>query len=243
MLRWDHSESGRCLDRFAGCAKRLAIGRAALPHLLLLPALLALPAVARGGEALVASVRPSDIHRSGCSVHLGASDARGIGDVTADCSWPLLPERVIAIVGDQDGIDEVLSTVSESTRLPDGRVVQVHTLGWAIADRQVTLRFRGWALPDGGHRIDFRRARAQQRLGAGRVQVALERGWWEIRPDGAGGTRLRYALRYDAGGNLPPWIVRSFQKAGVARSLAEVRRAAEVAERRAPAAPVAAGPR
>ncbi len=68
------------------------------------------------------------------------------------------------------------------------------------------------------------------------LQIPLDEGWWEIRPDGVGGTRLRYAVRYDAGGNLKPWIVRRFQKAGINRSMEEIRLAAESA------LPVSAGP-
>jgi hypothetical protein len=226
------SGSRRGLDRFAQRTRRLALGCAAL---------LALPAMSSSREAQRGSARPDDAGGSGCVVRVGEKDASGIAEVTADCWWPILPERVIAIVRNQDDIDEVLSSVSESTLLPDGRVVQVHAMGWPVADRQVTLLFRGHALLDGGHRIEFRRARDQQRLRDGAVQIALDQGWWEVRPDGEGSTHLRYGVRYDAGGNLQPWIVRKFQKTRIARSLEEVRRAAEFAGRPAPTRPVTAG--
>lgn len=226
------SRSRRGLDRFARRNRRLALGCAAL---------LALPAISSGREAQGGPARPDDAGGSGCFVRAGVKDASGIAEVTADCWWPILPERVIAIVRNQDEIDEVLSSVSESTLLPDGRVVQVHTMGWPFADRQVTLLFRGQALLDGGHRIEFRRAREQQRLRDGAVQIALDRGWWEIRPDGEGATHLRYGVRYDAGGGLQPWLVRRFQKTRIAQSLEEVRRAAECAGRPTPTPPVTAG--
>lgn len=220
MPETDHPRSGRSFHRSAQRRRRLALGWAAL---------LALPAVSSGGETELASIRPGDVGRSGCVVHMGAKDANGIAEVTADCWWDILPERVIEIVRNQDDIDEVLSSVSESTVLPDGRVVQVHTMGWAVADRQVTLLFREYALLDGGYHIDFSRARDQQRLREGTVQIALDRGSWEIHPYGEDATHLRYKVRYDAGGNLQPWMVRKLQRARIAQALEELRRAAELA--------------
>lgn len=167
--------------------------------------------------------------RDGCVVRLVAEHANGPAEVTADCRWAVAPERVIRVVREQGRIDQVLSLLSESTVLPDGRVVQVHSPGWMFADRQVTLRFEPRLLADGGYRLDFRAAREQERLGKGRVSIARDEGFWQVRPDGDGGTHLRYAVLYDAGGSLKPWLVRSFQKSGVARSMAEIRRAAQLA--------------
>jgi hypothetical protein len=231
MPQMDHPGSGRSFHRFAQRRKRFALGWAAL---------LALPAASSGGEAQVASIRPGDVGRSGCLVHMGAKDTNGIAEGTADCWGPILPERVIEILRNQDDIDKVLSSVSESTMLPDGRVVQVHTMGWAVADRQVTLLFREYALLDGGYHIDFRRASDQRRPREGTVPIARDRGWWEIPPYGEDGTHLRYKVRYDAGGNLRPWIVRKWQRGRIAQALEEVRRAAELAERQRHTPPIAA---
>jgi len=196
------------------------------PFLVLL-ALSALSAAASGDEEQMASNRPGGLVRDGCVMQVADADAHGIAEVSADCRWPVAPERVVEIIRNNDDIDEVLSSVSDSRVLADGRVVQVHAMGRLVADRQVTLRFHSREFDDGGVRIDFESAREQHRLGEGRVQIALDEGSWEIRPDGLGGTRLRYAVRYDAGGSLKPWIVRGFQKAGINRSMQEIRLAAE----------------
>jgi hypothetical protein len=188
-------------------------------------------------------VVPIDDTRTGCAVSSGGADGGGVDPVTADCRWPIPPETVIETVRNQGDIDQVLSFVSESSVLRDGRVMQVHRMGRGLADRQVTLRFQAYALPDGGLRLDFRRAREQESLRDGRVQVARDRGWWEVHPDGRGGTHLRYSVRYDPGGSLQPWLVRRFKKAGIARSMREVRRAAELATPPAPTPPIASGPR
>lgn len=196
-------------DRFVVHAKRLAL--AWIPLLFLQTA------------AFAEDRRPEH----GCLVRTDDVDEGGVAEVSADCRWPIPPEYVVGIVRDQDAIDEVLSSLSESTLLPDGRVFQVHSMGWVAADRQVTLRFRTHRLADDGLRSDFERAAEQQPLAPGRVQITLDRGWWEIHPDGRGGTHLRYAVCYDAGGNLKPWLVHRFQKAGVALSMEELRLAAE----------------
>lgn len=165
--------------------------------------------------------------RLGCVIRLSESDARGAAGATADCRWALPYTRVAAIVHDQEKIDAVLSSVADSSVLPDGRVLQVHSLGFGTADRQVTLDFQIRELPKAGIRLDFRRAASQEPLGRGRVAIAVDEGFWQVRSDGPDHTQLRYRVRYDPGGRLEPWLLRRFLRSGVTRSLEEVRRAAE----------------
>lgn len=193
---------------------------------LLAAALFALLAPEAAAES-PAKTHPDDILQAGCAVHMAEADAEGIAEVTADCRWPVPPRRVAEVVLDQEAMDDVLSTVSESRVLSDGRVLQVHSMGWGVADRQVTLDSRQRELPEGGLRIEFDRAPVQEPLGEGRVQILVDEGYWEIVGDGAGGTHMRYGVRYDPGGNLKPWLVRKFQKSGVAQSMEEVREAAQ----------------
>jgi hypothetical protein len=170
--------------------------------------------------------------RAGCVVRMGDDADPGIVELSAECHWPVAHERVVEIVRDHDGVDAVLSSIAESTVLSGGRVLQVHRMGWGIAERQVTLRYRLRELEGGGLRVDFRRAQRQEPLAEGRVEIPLDRGEWRIRPDGAGGTRLRYAVRYDPGGSIRPWLVRRFAKSGIVRSMQEIRQAAERADAR-----------
>ena len=162
-----------------------------------------------------------------CTVRVVGKDARGVAEIAATCLWPVPHGRVEEILRDQGNIDDVLSSVSESTLLADGRVLQVHSLGFGIADRQVTLAFRIESLEDSGIRLHFRRAPLQEHLQKGRVEIRVDTGFWQVSSDGGGGTRLDYSVRYDAGGHLEPWLVARFMRSGVERSMAEVRRAAE----------------
>lgn len=160
--------------------------------------------------------------RAGCRVRTTQVDARGIATVAADCHWQRTPEAVLGVLRDPAKLGAALSSLGECKRLPGGRVLQVHTVGWPLDDRQITLDWRETALPDGGVRFDYTRAAQQEPLGDGRVAILEDAGFWEIRGDGAGGTKLAYSSRYDAGGNLKPWVVRRFQKDGIATSLEEL---------------------
>jgi Polyketide cyclase / dehydrase and lipid transport len=176
-----------------------------------------------------AEIQPSDareVERAGCRIRTARVDAGGIATVSADCRWQLAPEAVVATVRHPERLGDALSSLRECTRLPDGRVLQVHKIGWPLGDRQVTLDWRETGLPDGGIRLDYRRADRQEPLAEGRVAIVEDEGLWVIRPDGTGGTRLSYTSRYDAGGSLKPWVVRRFQKDGIATSLEELRAAA-----------------
>jgi len=165
------------------------------------------------------------IERAGCRVHTEAIDARGVATVAAECHWAVATEAVLATLRNPAKLGAALSSLAECRRLPDGRLLQVHAVGWPLEDRQVTLDWREAALEDGGLRIHVQRAEQQEPLVAGRSAILESEGRWEIRPDGAGGTKLSYHSRYDAGGNLKPWLVRRFQKNGVATSLEELRSA------------------
>lgn len=179
------------------------------------------------GHAALGETGPGDqVEHAGCHFRTVAEGSGRVASLSARCDWSVPPSRVIAVLSDPEGAAGVLSAVQESRLLPDGRLLQVHSLGWPIADRQVTLDWNERHLPDGGLTIDFGRSARQEPLGAGRVQILEDEGRWEVRAGGEAATELRYRVRYDAGGQLDPRLVRRFQRDGVARSLEEVRRAA-----------------
>lgn len=196
-----------------------AVASAFVASALLITLAAAASAEASGDDA-------QNISRAGCVIRTTEIDARGIATVAAECHWPLAPEAVLATLRDPEKLGVALSSLGECKRLPDGRILQVHTVGWPLDDRQVTLEWRETPLADGGVRIEYRRAEQQEPLAAGRVAILLDEGHWEIRAVGQGAMTLSYSSRYDAGGNLKPWVVRRFQKDGIATSLEELRAAA-----------------
>jgi hypothetical protein len=164
---------------------------------------------------------------SGCAIALARTDAGGVATYSAECRWPVAPRFVAAIIGDPKQIEAASTSLVESTKLADGRVLNVHSPGWPIDDRQSTLAIEKTPLPDGGLLLAYALAREQVPLGAGRVQARRDDGRWEIRSDGGGGTLLRYETTYDAAGGLPVSLVQRTVRRSVAESLAELRAAAE----------------
>lgn len=187
-------------------------------HRLLLALLLATPAAARAGEE--------------CAIELARVDA-GVGTFVARCRWAVAPRFVAGIVGDSRRVAEASTSLAESRKLPDGRVVNVHSPGWPISDRQSTLAIEKTPLADGGLVLAYRLAPQQEPLGRGRVQALRDEGRWDIRGDGAGGTSLRYESRYDPGGDLPLGLVRRTVRSSLEESLGEILAAARAAEERA----------
>jgi hypothetical protein len=186
---------------------------------------LALAIAAAAGAAAQPLERGAEIRRAGCRVYTESVDTNGVATVTAECRWPLELSAVLATLRNPQKLTAALTSLGDWRRLPDGRVLQVHRVGWPLADRQVTLDWRERALPTGGIRFEYRRAARQEPLGKGRVGIREDEGRWEIRPDGERGTRLVYTSRYDAGGALKPFLVRRFQRHGIASSLEELRTA------------------
>ncbi|MCO4770003.1 MAG: hypothetical protein KDA24_08210 [Deltaproteobacteria bacterium] len=162
--------------------------------------------------------------RADCSISVGDKDADGRNLVIADCVWPIASSKVIAAVKAVQDHDDYLSSVKESTVLPDGRVFQIHEAS-GIADRQITLTYTNKDLPDGGFVTSWTRADSQEPLREDVVDAPLDDGKWEVHPDGDG-SKVIYHLRYDAGGKVPNWLVQSFQKGGIADIVEQMREAA-----------------
>ena len=181
-------------------------------------ALLLIPAAAHAQDRKVVA------ERAGCSVSVGDRDADGNDLIVAECVWPVAADKVIKAVKTPENHDSILASVEESTRLADGRVLQVHYAS-GISNRQVTLQFTDQTLPDGGFKTSWTRATQQEPMRDGLVDVPVNDGFWEVHPDGAN-SKVTYSLRYDAGGKVPTWLVRNFQKGGISDLVEEMRTAA-----------------
>jgi hypothetical protein len=168
---------------------------------------------------------------AGCKIALTGTDAEGIGTYSSECHWPVAAHQVAEIIGDRRRLADASSSLAESTKLPDGRVVNVISVGWPIDDRQSTLTIEKTPLPDGGLLLSYTLAPVQVPLGPGRVQTRRDDGRWEIRSEGGSGCLVRYATSFDAGGNLPLSFVQRAMPQRVAKSLREVRAAAEASAR------------
>jgi hypothetical protein len=180
-----------------------------------LAVLLLTPTAADAGERKVVA------ERAGCSISVGDRDADGNDLIIADCVWEIPAEKVIKAVKAPEKHDEYMASVEESTKLADGRVLQVHFAS-GISNRQITLDFTDKDLPDGGFKTSWTGSAKQEPLRDGLVACPLSDGHWEVHPDGAN-SKVQYSLRYDAGGSVPTWLVRNFQKGGIADLVEEMK--------------------
>ena len=171
--------------------------------------------------AAEASERKVVAERAGCSISVGDRDADGNDLIIADCVWDISADKVIKAVKAPEKHDEYLSSVEESTKLADGRVLQIHYAA-GISNRQITLTFTDKDLPDGGFKTSWTGSAKQEPLRDGLVVCPLSDGHWEVHPNGTG-SKVVYSLRYDAGGKVPTWLVRNFQKGGIGDLVEEMK--------------------
>jgi hypothetical protein len=178
---------------------------------------------------------------AGCVVRRTAVDASGVGTFVSECDWAVAFEFVARAFSDDELMREANSNLGEGEDLGDGRRISTYS-HFGVADRQVTLESAREELPTGGFRSRYWMSPRQAPLAPGRVQVRVDEGMWEIAPAPGRGTRVRFEMRHDAGGNLSPWLVRKFQAPGIARSLHELRGAAEMLAARGATPAVASTP-
>jgi hypothetical protein len=184
------------------------------------------------GLALLAVASSAAADDAGCAIARTAMGEDGVGTYVAECRWPVAAAFVSAIVASPSAMAATSSSLAESRKLADGRVLNVISPGWPLDDRQSTLKIEKRVLPDGGLHLVYALASVQEPLGDGRVQVRRDDGHWEIRSDGRGGCAIRYETTFDAGGNLPRSVVERGIPRHMGLSLRELRAAAEAAARR-----------
>jgi hypothetical protein len=156
-----------------------------------------------------------------CKITAGDRDAEGNNLMLCYCDWKAPLASIKAIFKDSGEHDTYMTSVVESTVLADGRVLQVHQAD-GISDRQITLDFSEENFEDGGYKVSWTRSAKQEPLGSGRIDALLDDGYWEVRPGKDGVNKVVYGLRYDPGGRVPSFIVRAFQKNGLAVLLNEM---------------------
>jgi len=159
--------------------------------------------------------------RAGCVITVGERDDRGTDLIVATCQWTADATRVQAVIRDAPS-HVFLSSVTESRALADGRIVQIHKAS-GISDREVTLNFVETGVGEAGIRVSWTLSAKQEPVGDGRISAAVNEGYWEVHDLGGRQVKVVYSLRYDPGGRVPNWVVRAFQKGGVADILEEMR--------------------
>ncbi len=178
-----------------------------------------------GAGAALADDRKVVAKTTHCEITVGDRDAEGNNLVLSYCSWKEPLKSIKAVFANFQEHDTYMDSVVESTQLPDGRVLQVHQAD-GISDRQITLDFSEENFEDGGYKVSWTRSAKQEPLLDGRVEALIDDGSWMVRPGEGGLNKVVYSLRYDPGGRVPGFIVRAFQKSGIAKMLVEMQEVA-----------------
>ncbi|MCO4744693.1 MAG: hypothetical protein KC912_07890 [Proteobacteria bacterium] len=162
---------------------------------------------------------------SGCELSKGPADDQGDVPMYAECVWPdVTVDKFHSVFQDWTKHDDIFSSVSASKVQRDGDkklVFQTH-VARGISNRDILLwgeltqKGEGW-------RYAWTKA-SDEPLTAASGHVVCERsdGWWEVQPRAEGGVNVTYELRYDPGGSVPGFLVRSFQTSGFAAVVTEL---------------------
>lgn len=167
---------------------------------------------------------------NGCNITADKA-ADGVLEGQARCEWPIPPEpleRLLAAWGDQA---QTFGNVAESTVLEQqGERTLVRQVYHAsgISDREVIMECFVESVP-GGRRYRWRKAADQSAIRAGRVEVAVHEGYWQV-TKGEHGTVVEYHMRYLPGGNVPSFLVSMFLSSGMEDVLGDLRRAASTSQ-------------
>jgi hypothetical protein len=160
----------------------------------------------------------------GCTFYKGAQEASGATPVRVECDWDIDPgalSSVLSTPGDHHRIFGSLRD-SETLGVTGGRerVRQVHKASGA-SDREVVVEVQTQSV-DGGKRFSWRKSADQTGRKTDGVEPDLSEGYWEVTSTD-GRRRLVYEIRYLAGGNVPAFLVRWFQGAGIKGVIGDLR--------------------
>lgn len=164
--------------------------------------------------------------RDDCSVELGDFDKEPFPVCTGSCRWAdLAPQDVVDVLSKPAGWHRTFRPVLDGELLRDGRLVQIYRAK-PFAQRQVTISLTVTRLGP-AWRVAWHKARLQAPLREGLVEIAAFDGWWEVEPDGSGGSVVTHGARFNPGEDIPRALVRKGTPLQIRRLLRQLRRAVE----------------
>lgn len=160
----------------------------------------------------------------GCIFYRGAKDASGATPIRVECDWDVDPATLSAVLGNPGDHHVIFDSLRDSETLSVSggleRVRQVHRASGA-SDREVVVEIRTQPVA-GGERFSWRKSADQTGRKTDGVEPDLSEGYWEVTAKD-GRSRLVYEVRYLAGGNVPAFLVRWFQGAGIKGVIRDLR--------------------
>jgi len=198
------------------------------PRLLLLLLLLLAPATTHADDEPPAELDDEPIEVAGdCTWVSGDFDSESSPLCTGTCRWhDVPPEKVVAVLQRRRGWAKAFRSLIRHDELGDGRAIQVFRAR-PFRKRQVTLRITVLETEAGGYRVGWTRAKKQEPLDEDRVAIPVYDGWWEVQPDGRGGSIVTHGARFDPGPDIPRKFVKFGMPRQVRRLLKELRSAVD----------------
>ena len=128
---------------------------------------------------------------------------------TAEIAGP--PEQVLAWIRDVTTHTRWMADCVEARSLKQTEdfTYAYNRVGapWPVSDRDSVVKSK-LTEKDGGYRIEFQNT---DELGTpetdGVVRMTKVAGYWDLRPNGSGGTAVEYQVDSDPAGSLPGWLV------------------------------------
>ncbi len=148
-----------------------------------------------------------------------------ITPMRAVCDWPTPPDDVIGALDAADTLEDVFSTIHESSVLSGepgqtARVYQLYKVT-SLFKREVVLSMASEEIP-GGRRFLWKKADDQSALTGTATAIDAMENLWEVTGT-ATGCRVVFEVSYAPGGRVPGFLITWFQGTGVQAQLADLR--------------------
>lgn len=160
----------------------------------------------------------------GCTFHKAPTEASGATPVRVECDWDIDPAALTAVLGEPGDHHRIFGSLQDSESLGavggTERVRQVHKASGA-SDRELIVDIQTSTV-SGGTRFSWKKSGDQTGRKTDGVEPDLSEGFWEVTAKGPR-SHLVYEFRYLAGGNVPAFLVRWFQGAGINGVIGDLR--------------------
>ncbi len=152
-----------------------------------------------------------------------AVERAGSPQCTGSCRWTdISPASVVRVLSKPGRWHRTFRAVIDGRLLRDGRLVQVYRAR-PFSRRQVTVDLQ---VSDGDvYRVSWKKAPVQAPLPDGLVEILTFDGWWEVRPDGNGGSIVSHGARFNPGDDIPSVLIREGMPMQIRRLLRQLRKA------------------
>jgi hypothetical protein len=175
--------------------------------LLVLPILL----FSLGTHALAEGAWTEVRNEAGILVKKQADESRVLPILLATTKIKGTPDQILAWIRDTTTHTRWMANCEEARMLKQTDEVSYayNRVGapWPVSDRDSVVRST-LTSEDGGHRVDFQNStEVDVPVNSDYVRMSKVIGYWDLRPNEAGGTDVEYLVDSDPGGSLPGWLV------------------------------------